>query len=178
MKIEYEEIEEDNEFILDIEQKYIINNPKIIKIIFQSNEKKENSPFLVKISNSSSPLNNNIIALITFAAFLGFILLILFIIYLRRQRRRNAAIIINNNANIFIDINNQGFSSERNRMINYINHLKSVKFREVKEKSINNNCPIEMTPFDDNSDVIFTSCHHSFHYECLKQHISKNIDLK
>ena len=178
MKIEYEEMEEDSEFILDNEQKYIINKPKTIKIIFQSNEAKGNSPFFVIISNALTPLNIAIIVLIIFGLFVVIIIFILLIVYFRKQRRRNTAIIINNNGNIFIDINNQGYSTERIGIMNYINNRKSIKFKQIRDKSINNICPIEMTPFEDNSDVIFTSCHHSFHYECIKRYIASNNNLK
>lgn len=181
MKIQYLDIAEYNEIIFDNEQKYIINKPKSITIIFQSTEARTTSPFSVKISNALSSINIVIITIIIFVSFLVLILFILFIIYiLKRQARhmQNMPIIINNNRNFIIDINNVGFNSERNGLMNYFRCLKPIKFKDIKEKSINNICPIEMTPFDGNSDVIFTSCHHSFHYECLKQHITKNIDLK
>ena len=85
---------------------------------------------------------------------------------------------MNNNRNIIIDINNVELTSERNDLMNYFKCLKPLKFKDIKEKSNNITCPIEMTSFEENSNVVFTSCHHSFHYECIKQYISKNIDLK
>ncbi len=180
MKIEYMESSEDNEFILDNEEKYIVNKPENIKIIFYSNDIKNISPFSVKITNTITPLNIVIIIIIILCALLGIILLVLFIVCIRRQRR-NMAIIINQNRNYIIDVNNQGYTSDRldtKNVINYLNQLKKVKFKDVKDKSLNINCPIELTPFDDNSEVVLTECHHSIHYDCLKVYITKNMNLK
>ena len=176
MRIEFMESNEDNEFILDNEEKYIINNPKKIKIIFYSNDIKDSSPFSVKITNTLKPVNIVLIIIIIICALLGLIFFVLIIVYIR-NKRRNMAIIINDNIHYIVDING-GTTTERIELINYVNKLKVYKFKDIKDKSINVNCPIEMTPFDDDSDVIFTSCQHTIHYQCLKDFITKNIYLK
>lgn len=180
MKIEYFDEKEDTEFILDNEDKYIINKPKSINIIFYSNDKKESSPFSVKISNTLIPKNIVIISIIIICSFILVIIIIFLIIYLKKLKKDRArTIIINNNRNYIIGINKGEFTTERNELLTYLlRHFKKEKFKEIKEKSLNNCCPIEMTPFDDNSDVIFTSCHHTIHYSCLKEHATKNIHLK
>lgn len=177
MRIEYMESSEDNEFILDNEEKYVINKPEKIKIIFYSNDIKDSPPFSVKITDVFTPVNIVIIIIIIICALLGLIFLVLIIMCIRKQRR-NMAIIINDNRNYIIDINNGGTTTERNELINYLNKLKIYKFKDIKDKSINFICPIEMTAFDDNSEVIFTTCHHTFHYNCLKEYINRNINLK
>ena len=57
-------------------------------------------------------------------------------------------------------------------------HLTAKAQQEIKDKALNNKCPFEMEIFDDNSEVIFTSCHHSIHYDCLKAFIDRNNNLK
>ena len=180
MKIEYFDEKEDTDFILDNEEKYIINKAKTIKIIFYSNDKKTSSPFSVKISYNLTRINIVIISIIIISSFIFVIIVIFLFIYLKKlKRNRTNTIIINNNRNYIIGINKGEYTTERNELLNYLlKDLKKVKFKEIKEKSLNNCCPIEMTPFDDNSDIIFTSCHHAFHYDCLKEHVSKNIHLK
>ena len=180
MKIEYFDEKEETEFILDNEEKYIINKPKRIIIFFYSNDKKPSSPFSVKISNTLTPINIVIISIIIISSFVLLIIIIFLIIYLRKlKRNRTRTIIINNNRNYIIGINKGEYSTKRNELLAYLlGHFKKEKFKEIKEKSLNNCCPIEMTPFDDNSDVIFTSCHHTIHYDCLKEHATKNILLK
>ena len=180
MKIEYFDEKEDTEFILDNEEKYIINNPKSIKIIFYSNDKKTSSPFSVKISNTLTPINIVLISIIIISSFIFVIIIIFLIIYLKKlKRNRTRTIIINNNRNYIIGINKGEYSTERNELLIYLlKQFKKEKYKEIKEKSLNNCCPIEMTPFDDNSDIIFTSCNHTIHYDCLKEHATKNIHLK
>ena len=100
MKVKYEGLEEDNELVLGNDDKYIINKPKMITIIFYSNEVRNISPFSIKISSSSIPINNTIISIISFGGVLVICIIILaIIIYRRRMQRRNKglAIIINNN---------------------------------------------------------------------------------
>lgn len=178
MKIEYLDSGEDKEFILGNEEKYNIHKSKNIRIIFQSNEVKTIPPFSVKISDSFSSINMAIIFIISFCVFLVIIILIICYKYLKKQRRNNMRIIINNNVHRNINIQNNGYNTERTDLINYINLQKIVKFKEIKDKSLNNNCPFELENFDDNSDVIFTKCCHSFHINCLREHINKNNDIK
>ena len=183
MQIQYMDSGEDKELILGDEEKNIINKPKVIKVIFISNEKKDTPPFSVKIYNTLLPTNIALIVGIIFLVFLGFMVVILIFIYIRKQRRntiiiqnnRNNNYIINNN-NI-IESNNMGSNSDR-ILNNYLNKIKPVKFKDIKEKVINNNCPVERELFEDNNDIIFFNCHHAIHYNCLKEHISKNKDLK
>lgn len=187
MKVEYEDLSEDNELVLGNGDKYIINKPKMIKIIFHSNEVREIFPFSIKISGSSIPIDNTIISIISFCGFLLiFIIIIIIIIYRRRMQRRNPglAIIINNNNingyNNYI-VTNQigGANSERVGLMNFLNQIKPIKFKDVKEKSNNNKCPIDIEYFSDKSDVVFiSSCSHSFHYHCFKDFIYKNINSK
>jgi hypothetical protein len=177
MVIRYIDSDDDKIFTLGNEEKHVIHNAKDIKIIFNSNEIRNNSPFSVKITETLTPANIMMITIIIIVAFVGFIIFIFSYIYIR-NKRRNMAIIINNNIDRNCIIESNGFNSERNGLTNYVDHLKTVKYKDVKDKSINKNCPIELAPFEDNSDVVFTSCHHSFHYNCLKEHIYRNIGLK
>ena len=180
MKINYFDEKEDTEFILDNEEKYIINHPKSINIIFYSNDKKTNSPFSVKISNTLTQINITIISIIIICSFIFAIFVIFLFIYLKKFRRnRDRTIIITNNRNFFIGIKKEEFNTERNEfMNNLLKNFKKEKFKDIKEKTLNNSCPIEMTPFDDNCDIIFGSSHHTVHYECLKKHVMKNMNLK
>ena len=178
MQIQYMDSGEDKELILGDEEKNIINKPKIIKIIFSSNEMKENQPFSVKIYNTLLPTNITLIIGIIFLIFLGFIVFILIFIYMRKQKKNTIIIQHNRNNNYIINNNNILGSNSDRVLINYLNKLKPVKFKDIKNKVINNNCPVEREPFEDNSDVIFFNCNHAIHYECLKEHISKNQNLK
>ena len=182
MKIEYEDFIGDNEYVLGNGNKYIINNLKMIRIFFYSNEERNTPPFSVKISSSSSPLNNTIISLISFSAvLLIFVFILAIIIYRRRMQRRNlglATIIINNNNNInginnFIMTNSPDANSDRIGLINYLNQIKPIKFKDVKDKSINSKCPIDIVDFTGKSDVFFTNCYHSFHYHCFREYVFK-----
>lgn len=183
MIVRYIDSDDDKKFTLGNEEKYVVHKPTNIKIIFYSNDIRNNAPFNVKMTETLSKANIVLITIIIFCVFVCSILCIIFYFYVRKQRlnmqRRNLAIIINNNninRNYIIESN--GFNSERNGLIKYIDNLKIDKFKDIKDKSINKNCPIEMTPFEDNSDVVLTECNHSFHYDCLKEHIIKNINLK
>ncbi len=184
MQIKYMDSGEDKELILGDEEKYIINKPRVITIVFYSNEKKNILPFSVKISSTLTPTNIALITGIIFVAFLGLIVIILIFIYIRKQRRNNLPIIIqsnniNGNNNYIINNNNlNGINSDRDVLINYVNRLIPVKYKDIKDKVINNNCPVERELFEDNNDIIFFNCHHAIHYNCLKEHISKNKDLK
>ena len=178
MKIEYEDFEGDNEYVLGNGNKNIINNIKMIRIFFYSNEERNTPPFSVKISSSSSPLNNTIISLISFSAvLLIFVIILAIIIYRRRMQRRNPglAIIINNNningINNFIMTNSPDANSDRIGLMNYLNQIKPIKFKDVKDKSINSKCPIDIVDFTGKSDVFFTNCSHSFHYHCFKEYV-------
>lgn len=178
MQIQYMDSGDDKELILGDEEKNIINKPKVIKVIFISNEKKDTQPFSVKIYNTLLPTNIALIVGIIFLVFLGFMVVILIFIYIRKQRR-NTIIIQNNRNNNYIINNNNIIGSNSDRvLINYLNKIKPVKFKDIKEKIINNICPVERDPFEDNSEVIFFECHHAIHYDCLKEHISKNQNLK
>ena len=88
MQIQYMDSGEDKELILGDEEKNIINKPKMIKIIFSSNEMKENQPFSVKIYNTLLPTNITLIIGIIFLIFLGFIVFILIFIYMRKQKKK------------------------------------------------------------------------------------------
>ena len=179
MKIEYLDSMEDKEIILGNEEKYNIYKSKNIKIIFESKNMNNISPFSIKISNSLGPFNIAIIILIIVAVFILFIIIILCYIYIKKKRKNIKTYINNNNENI--NIKNDGYygcNTERNDFINYINQLKIITFKDIKDKSLNNKCPFEMELFDDNSEVIFTSCQHSFHIKCLKAYLDKNINIK
>jgi hypothetical protein len=186
MKIEYEDLEEDNELVLGNGDKYIINKPKIITIFFYSNDVRDNPPFSIKISSSSMPINKTIISLISFSGFLIIVIIIIaIIIYRRRMQRRNPgiAIIINNNNingnNNFILTNPAPEPSDRFGLMNFLNQIKPIKFKDVKTKSKNNKCPIDIEYFTDKSDVFFIPiCSHTFHYTCFKEFICKNNNSK
>jgi len=186
MKVKYEDLEEDNELVLGNGDKYIINNPETITIIFYSNEVRNISPFSIKISSSSIPINNTIISIISFGGVLViFIIILAIIIYRRRMQRKNQglAIIINNNningINNFIMTNSPPEqSSDRVGLMNFFNQIKPIKFRDIKDKSINTKCPIDLVDFTGKSDVFFTICSHSYHYHCFKDYIYKNNNLK
>lgn len=185
MKVEYEDLDADNELVLGNDDKYIINSPKMIEIYFHGNEARDTPPFSIKISNSSMPLNNTIISIISFGGVLViFIIIIMIILYRRRMQKRNTglAIIINNNningINNFIMTNPLPEPSDRVGLMNFLNQIKPIKFKEVKDKSKNIKCPIDIEYFNDKSDVIFTKCFHSFHYVCFKELVSKNNNSK
>ena len=178
MQIQYMDSGEDKELIFGDEEKNIINKPKIIKIIFSSNEIKENQPFSVKIYNTLLPANITLIIEIIFLIFLGFIVAILIFICVKRQKKNTIIIQHNRNNNYIINNKNILGSNSDRVLINYVNKIKPVKFKDIKNKVINKNCPVEREPFEDNSDVIFFSCYHAIHYDCLKEHISKNQNLK
>ena len=182
MKVDYFDSGEDKEFILGNDEKYLINKPKNILIIFSTSNKKDFSPFSVKISDTLIPTNIKLISICTFCGFLGIIIIILLIVfYRRRMRKRNRlSIIINNNRINNYIISNQfnGYNTERVGLMNYLSQLKPVKYMNIKHKSLNTKCPIEMEDFEDKSEIIFTSCYHSFHSNCLKNYIDKNNNLK
>ena len=187
MRVEYFDSGENRDFILGNDEKFLINKPKNILIIFSTSNKKDFSPFSMKISDTLTPINIKLISICTFSGFLGIIIIIFLIVfYRRRMKKRNRLSImmddnrINdggiNNYNISNQVN--GLSTERLGLINYLNQLKPVKYKIIKHKSLNAKCPIEMEDFDDKSEVVFTSCHHSFHFNCLKIYIDKNNNLK
>ena len=186
MKVKYEDLLDDNELVLGNGDKYIINKPKMIIINFYSNEVRETSPFSIKISSSSMPINNTIISIISFCGVLFiFIIVIIIFIYRRKMQRRDLrlAIIINNNNingvnNIIMTNPIYGLNSERVGLINFLNQIKPIKFKDIKAQSKNTKCPIDIEYFTDKSDVFFTTCSHSFHYHCLKDYVSKNNNLK
>lgn len=182
MQIEYMDSGEDKEFILGNEEKYIINKPKNIKIIFYSNEEKNIPPFSVKISDTLIPANIVLIIVFIICAFILFIIVIFCIIYFKRQRRRNnSGQNRDNRSRNIITKNNESSSedTERIELENYLKKFKVVKFEDIKDKSKNFQCPIELEIIHDNSEVIFTSCCHSIHLNCLKEYINKNIkDIK
>ena len=93
------------------------------------------------------------------------------------EKRNRLSIIINNNGINNYIISNQfnGYNTERVGLMNYLSQLKPVKYMNIKNKSLNTKCPIEMEDFEDKSEIIFTSCHHSFHFNCLKNYIDKLI---
>jgi hypothetical protein len=187
MKVEYEDLEEDNDFVLGNGNKYIINNPKIIKILFYGHEVRDTPPFSIKISDTSMPINNAIISLISFCGvLLIFIIILIIFLYRRRmQRRRNygLAIIINNNNinginNYIITNPSPESNSDRVGLMNFLNEIKPIKFKDVKDKSKNTKCPIDIEYFNDKSEVILTKCFHSYHYHCFKDYIYKNNNSK
>ena len=184
MRVEYFDSGENRDFIFGNDEKFLINKPKNILIIFSTSNKKDFSPFSMKISDTLTPTNIKLISICTFSGFLGIIIIIFLIVfYRRRMKKRNRLSImmddnrINdggiNNYNISNQVN--GLSTERLGLINYLNQLKPVKYKIIKHKSLNAKCPIEMEDFDDKSEVVFTSCHHSFHFNCLKIYMIKII---
>ena len=52
MKVDYLDSGEDKEYILGNDEKYLINKPKNIRIIFCTSDKKNTSPFAEKISDT------------------------------------------------------------------------------------------------------------------------------
>ena len=96
------------------------------------------------------------------------------------EKRNRLSIIINNNRINNYIISNQfnGYNTERVGLMNYLSQLKPVKYMNIKHKSLNTKCPIEMEDFEDKSEVVLTSCYHSFHFNCLKMYIYKNNNLK
>lgn len=183
MKIEYMDSGEDKQFILGNEEKYIINKPKTIKIIFHSNEERNIPPFSVKISDTLIPANVVLIIIFVICSFIVIILIIFcIIIYIKRQRRLNNSghNENNNHRNYNIENNeNNSENTERIELENYLKRFKVVKFKDIKDKSLNFQCLFEYDIFDDNSEVIFNSCGHSYHFKCIKEYINKNIqDIK
>ena len=184
MHVKYFYSNQINEIILGNQDKNIILNSEVLKIIFESNIEKDISPFVVSISNALSSLNKYIITLIAFCSVLGIItIIILLIIWCKRRKK----IVINNNINNLnnIYINNINFindmSTERIGLMEYLNRIKPVKFKEItkNKKGIKNmKCPIDLENFQQDSDVILTECLHLFHYDCLKTFVEKNKKLK
>ena len=136
MKVEYMDSGEDKEYILGNDEKYLINKPKNIRIIFCTSDKKNTSPFAVKISDTLTPTNITLISICIFCGFLAIIIIILLIVYYRRrmEKRNRLSIIINNNRINNYNISNQvnGISTERVGLINYLNQLKPVKYKIIK----------------------------------------------
>ena len=176
MKIKYMNSGEDI-FILGNGEKNVLKEPKFIKITFHSIEVKDNPSFSIKITNTSTSINIKIISIISFCGFLGIIIIILVvIIYRKRMEKRNNRITIVN-AYIITDPT-QGSSTERTGPMNYLNQLTPKKFKNIKEKTKNTKCPIDIEYFNDKSDVYFTKCSHAFHCDCLKNYICLNNNLK
>ena len=69
MRVEYFDSGEDKEYILGNDEKYLINKPKNIRIIFCSPDKKNTSPFAVKISDTLTPTNITLISICISADF-------------------------------------------------------------------------------------------------------------
>jgi hypothetical protein len=182
MRVKYFTSSKINEIILGDGDKHIIMDSELIKIVFESNNEKNTSPFEVKITKTFSSISKYIIALIVFCSVLGIIvIIILLIIWSRRPRRRSIVIKnnINNLNNIYINNINvtSDSSSGRVSLMNYLEIVKPIKFHEV---NLNKNelkglkCPIDLEYFQPDSDVILTECLHVFHYDCLKTYIEKN----
>ena len=72
----------------------------------------------------------------------------------------------------------QGSSTERIGPMNYLNQIFPKKYINIKEKTKNTKCPIDIEYFNDKSDVYFTKCSHTFHCNCLKDYICSNNNLK
>ena len=90
-------------------------------------------------------------------------------------QRNNLNQIYMNNINIANSVNT---NTDRIGLMNYLNGLKSIKFKEIKNDTTETKCPIDMENFELDSDIILTKCIHMFHYECLKMYIEKNNYLK
>lgn len=177
MNIKYMDSDEEI-FILGNGDKNVINDPELIKIIFYSNEVKDNNPpFSIKITNTSKSIDIKIISIISFCGFLAILIIILIvIIYRRRMQKRNNGMPI---VTAYIITNpSQGSLTERNGLMNYLSIISPQKFKNVKEKSKNTKCPIDIEYFNDKSDVYFTKCSHAFHCDCLKNYICSNNNLK
>lgn len=176
MNIKYMNSGEDIIFLGNGE-KNVIHEPKLIKIIFHSNEVKDSTPFFIKITNTSAKINIKIISIISFFGFLGIIIIIIIVIIYRRriQKRNNGMPIVN----AYIITNpTQGSITDRNELMNYLNQMSLQKFKNIKEKAKNTKCPIDIEYFNDLSEVYFTTCSHAFHSNCLKDYVSKINNLK
>ena len=173
-----------NEIILGNQDKHIIMDSEILKIIFESNSEKNESPFVVEISNTFSSINKYILVLIIVCSVLGLIGVIIFIIIWCKRRKK---IVINNNINNFNNfyINNvniiNSMSTDRIDLTNYLKRIRPIKFSELnknKKEIKNMKCPIDLENFEPDSDIILTECFHLFHYNCLKTFLEKNKQLK
>jgi hypothetical protein len=176
MKIKYMNSGEDI-FILGNGEKNIINEPKLIKITFHSTEVKDNLPFSIKITNISTSIKITIISIILFCGFLGIIIIIIVVIICRkRMEKRNNRITIL--SAYMVTNSTQGSSTERDGPMNYLNQIIPKKYINIKDKTKNTKCPIDIEYFNDKSDVYFTKCSHTFHCNCLKDYICSNNNLK
>jgi len=187
MLVKYFSSSKINEIILGDGDKHIIIDSEKLKIVFESNNEKDISPFEVKITNTFSSINKYIIALISFCSALGIIaIIILLIIWCKRRLRRRRIVInknINNLNNIYINNINiiNDTSSGRVSLLNYLEIVKPIKFSEVnldKNELKDLKCPIDLEYFDSDADVIVTECLHVFHYDCLKTYVEKNKTKK
>ena len=186
MQIKYYYSENIREIILGDGDRNVIKNSEEIKIIFESNNIGNTSPFMIKIQDTFRTFNKIKITIISSCSFLGFIIiLIICIIFIKRRRR----IIINNNINNLNNfyfnnvniINNDITTSERVDLMLYLKKVKTIKFKEIKNNIKDKNdmkCPIDMEQFELEDDVILTECLHIFHYDCIKTFIEKNRKLK
>ena len=188
MKIRYFTSQNEKEIILGDGDQYVIREAEEIKIIFQSDNQENIFPFKVKIIDTYNTFNKIILPSVTIGVFvLLVILLIVFIIWKKRRKRiflENLNNFNGNNVNQFYinninTINNDIINNtDRIGLMNYINQLKPIKFKEIKNQAKNTKCPIDMENLEPDSDVIFTECLHLFHYDCLKMYFEKNSNLK
>ena len=71
MIIKYIDSYDDKIFTLGNKEKHVIQNAKDIKMIFNSNEIRNNSPFSVKITETLTPANILMITIIIVLVFVG-----------------------------------------------------------------------------------------------------------
>lgn len=184
MKIKYFISTNENNIILSDGDQYTIKEAEEIKIIFKSDEQKNTLPFNIKIIDTYSTWRNIVFICIIIGIFIILIILLICFICWKKRRKRilygyvqrnNLNQIYMNNINI---VNSVNTNTDRIGLMNYLNGLKSIKFKEIKNDATETKCPIDMENFELDSDIILTKCFHIFHYECLKMYIEKNNYLK
>ena len=182
--IKYNFIETNYEIILGNGDQNIFKDVEEFNIIFESNIVKNTTPFEIQIINTVTKINKKTLIYIIILSLLGvLVIIIIFIICYRRRKKFIMDNTIKNLNNIYTNnINStEDESTERMGLMNYLNMLKPIKFKEINKnkKEIKNlKCPIDIENFDLDSEVILTECLHLFHYDCIKVFIEKNKALK
>ena len=188
MRIKYLYSNDIREMFLGDGDTIVLKDSEEFKIIFESNNQKNTSPFSIKISDSFKPVKRVIYLIIILCVFVVIIILIIVIICIRRKKKFLISANINNNLNglYFNNINNINYinginNTERIDFLYYLKKIKLRKFKEVQNETrdlINTKCPIDIENFEPDDEVILNKCKHLFHYDCLKTFIEKNKTKK
>ena len=185
MRIKYLYSNDIREMFLGDGDTIVLKDSEEFKIIFESNNQKNTSPFSIKITDYYQQVKRVIFLVIILCVFVVVIILIIVIICIRRRKKFSISTNINNNLNdiYFNNINyiNGINSTERIDFMYYLKKIKSRKFKEVQNETsdlINTKCPIDIENFEPDDEVILNKCKHLFHYDCLKTFIEKNKTKK